>query len=260
MPKIFAIGGGGNGRYYSKDVKSPYEIKNMDEEIIALSEKKNPVCLFLAQAQPLDMQELNYKVFKENYEKLGVDTLFLSNTDLDNSELVKECFSKADIIFETGGNTVEMIEIWKKYGVDKLLKEAFDNNKVLSGVSAGANCWFENCSTDSNRIAANDFTLPLTMCDCLNFLGGFFVPHADSEGREESSIEFIKKLDTVGILISNYAALEIKDDKYRVFRTLGKKEGFEPYGLKIYFKDGILHKEYLSNDLEYRDLKELLSK
>ena len=260
MAKIFAIGGGGNGRYYSKTEKSKYEIKNMDEEIIRLTGKTHPVLLFLAQAQPLDMQRINYEVIKENYEALGATTLFLDNNDLENFELAKEYFDKADIIFETGGNTVEMIEIWKKNKIDILLKEAFDKGKVLSGVSAGANCWFKHCSTDSNRIAANDFTLPLTMCECLNFLDGFFVPHADSEGREETSIEFVKELDTVGILISNYAALEIVDDKYRVFRTLGAKEGFEPYGLKIYFKDGILHKEYLKNDLEFRDLKDLLSK
>ena len=70
MKKIVAIGGGGNGRPYYDNIPSPYEIKKIDEEIVRLSGKNNPHVLFLAQAQPLDKQYLNFKVIEKNYGDL----------------------------------------------------------------------------------------------------------------------------------------------------------------------------------------------
>ena len=49
--KIIAIGGGENGRINSKGEKLPYELAEIDKEIIRVSGKENPRVLFLAHAQ-----------------------------------------------------------------------------------------------------------------------------------------------------------------------------------------------------------------
>ena len=80
-----------------------------------------------------------------------------------------------DMIYVGGGNTAAMLAIWRQHGVDQILHEAWDRGIVLCGASAGANCWFEACSTDS----FGPSLAPLN--DGLGFLAGSFCPHYDGE-------------------------------------------------------------------------------
>jgi dipeptidase E len=79
-----------------------------------------------------------------------------------------------DLIFVGGGNTANMLAIWRVHGVDELLREALDRGVVLSGSSAGGICWFAEGITDS-------FGPQLDTMDCLGFLPGSFCPHYDDE-------------------------------------------------------------------------------
>jgi dipeptidase E len=79
-----------------------------------------------------------------------------------------------DLIFVDGGNTANMLAIWRLHGVDELLREALEAGIVLTGSSAGGICWFEHGVTDS-------FGPQLGPMDCLGFLGGSFCPHWDDE-------------------------------------------------------------------------------
>jgi dipeptidase E len=79
-----------------------------------------------------------------------------------------------DLIFVGGGNTANMLAIWRLHGVDELIREAFDGGTVLSGSSAGGICWFERAVTDS-------FGPQLGPMECLGFLPGSFCPHWDDE-------------------------------------------------------------------------------
>ena len=54
-----------------------------------------------------------------------------------------------DIFYVGGGNTRNLLVLWKEWGVDLLLKEAWDNGAILAGLSAGSICWFEQGLTDS---------------------------------------------------------------------------------------------------------------
>jgi dipeptidase E len=80
----------------------------------------------------------------------------------------------SDVVFVEGGNTANMLAIWRVHGVDELLREALDRGVILSGSSAGGICWFESGVTDS-------FGPQLGAMDCLGFLGGSFCPHWDDE-------------------------------------------------------------------------------
>ena len=82
-----------------------------------------------------------------------------------------------DLIFVGGGNTANLLAIWRVHGVDAILKEAWMSGVVLAGGSAGANCWFEASTTDS-------FGPLAPLADGLGLLPGSFCPHyADEPGR-----------------------------------------------------------------------------
>ncbi|MFN2467740.1 MAG: Type 1 glutamine amidotransferase-like domain-containing protein [Gaiellaceae bacterium] len=80
-----------------------------------------------------------------------------------------------DLVVVGGGNTANMLAIWRMHGFDDVLREAWAAGVVLSGWSAGMVCWFEACVTDS-------FGPSLTgMRDGLGLLGGSACPHYDGE-------------------------------------------------------------------------------
>jgi len=81
-----------------------------------------------------------------------------------------------DVVLAGGGNTVNMLAVWRAHGLDEILREAWDAGVVLAGGSAGANCWFEASTTDSFLLGRAD---PLT--DGLGIVPGSFCPHFDSE-------------------------------------------------------------------------------
>jgi dipeptidase E len=79
-----------------------------------------------------------------------------------------------DAIYVGGGNTANMLAVWRVHGLDALLREAWEQGIVLAGVSAGAICWFDAGVTDS-------FRRELDGLACLGFLRGSNCPHYDSE-------------------------------------------------------------------------------
>lgn len=106
-----------------------------------------------------------------------------------------------DAIIVGGGNTANLLAIWRLHGVDAILREAWEAGVVLAGASAGANCWFEACTTDSFGPLA-----PLT--DGLGLLGGSFCPHYDSEpGRRPLYHELIADGFPSGIACDDLAAV-----------------------------------------------------
>jgi len=84
---------------------------------------------------------------------------------------------EADAIVVSGGNTANMLAVWRVHGVDEALRTAWERGTVLTGWSAGAICWFDSGVTDS-------FSAELDPIDgCLGFLGGSMCPHYDGEDR-----------------------------------------------------------------------------
>ena len=88
-----------------------------------------------------------------------------------------------DVIYVAGGNTANMLAIWRLHGFDRILRDAWEAGVLLAGWSAGMLCWFEACITDS-------FGPDLRpMEDGLGFLPGSACPHFDSEERRRSVYE-----------------------------------------------------------------------
>jgi len=57
--------------------------------------------------------------------------------------------AKQDVVLVGGGNTRSMLGLWREWGLDAMLREAWQSGVVLAGFSAGAICWFEFGVTDS---------------------------------------------------------------------------------------------------------------
>ena len=53
-----------------------------------------------------------------------------------------------DAIYIGGGHTERMLRRWRETGIDNLLLEAARRGVLLSGVSAGAVCWFDSALWD----------------------------------------------------------------------------------------------------------------
>jgi len=94
-------------------------------------------------------------------------------TDADLTDLVLE----QDAVYATGGNTANLLALWRLHGLDRALRVAWDAGVVMAGMSAGAICWFESCTTDSFGPAVR----PLH--GGLGILDGSFIPHYHGEGQ-----------------------------------------------------------------------------
>lgn len=110
---------------------------------------------------------------------------------------IREFLLSQDVVYTGGGNTANMLAIWRTHGVDTALRDAWQAGTILAGPSAGAICWFEGGVTDSfgpNLGALNDG---------LGFLEGSFCPHYDSESaRRPRYTEYV----STGDLPDGYAA------------------------------------------------------
>ena len=90
-----------------------------------------------------------------------------------------------DIFYVGGGNTRNLLVLWKEWGLDEHLYEAWCNGAIMAGLSAGSICWFKQGLTDS----VTGKLLPL---ECLGFVEGSNCPHFDTEkGRRPSYHEAI---------------------------------------------------------------------
>ncbi len=164
--RIVAFGGGGFSRFgrYSK----------LDDYVLALTQKDNPRVLYLGTAGG-DADShivLFYEAFSGRARPMHLK-LFGAPSRVEWRPLIRD----QDVIYVGGGNTANMLAIWRVHGMDQALREAWDDGVVLCGVSAGMNCWFESSITDS-------FGLELAaLRDGLGFLPGSVCPHYDGEEK-----------------------------------------------------------------------------
>jgi peptidase E len=80
-----------------------------------------------------------------------------------------------DVIVVGGGNTANMLAVWRVHGFDRILREAWESGVVLAGWSAGMICWFDAGVTDSFGPQLEGLR------DGLGFLAGSACPHYDGE-------------------------------------------------------------------------------
>ncbi|MBD8498775.1 Type 1 glutamine amidotransferase-like domain-containing protein [Paenibacillus arenosi] len=171
MKQIIAMGGGG----FSMEPENPL----LDTYVLQQAQSKQPKICFIgtASGDADGYMQRFYKAFNR-YDCIP-SHLSLFNApagDLEDYVLDK------DIIYVGGGNTRNLLVLWKEWELDLYLKRAWENGTVLSGLSAGSLCWFEEGVTDS---------IPgqLTKLNGLGWLRGSNCPHYDGEADRRPSYQ-----------------------------------------------------------------------
>lgn len=209
---IIAIGGG-----EIVGEKKEEQTISIDREIIKKSGKRTPRLLFIPTASG------DSKIYCRNaYDhfglKLGCDVRYLMLYDKPDRDEITGKIREADIIYVGGGNTYRMMKLWRRTGVDKLLKEAGERGTVLSGISAGAICWFKYGLSDSwkfNNPQADSIRVRGTgMIDML------LCPHYSTEqDRKFTLMKMMKRTDVPGLALDDCCAVEIEDGRYRILSS-----------------------------------------
>lgn len=138
--------------------------------VIELTGKKKPKICFVPTAAADDKRVMGY--IDRLCEGLPLEPsmliTFLSSSP--EQKTFKEQILESDAIIVGGGNTLNMMAIWKAQGIDTLLREAYEKGIVLAGGSAGSLCWFKGGYTDSRP-------KHLSLMECLGFLDYSHSPH-----------------------------------------------------------------------------------
>lgn len=122
-----------------------------------------------------------------------------SESDLDR------LFDWADLIYVGGGDTNHMMKIWKKLGIHTRLAEIYEKDlAVLTGISAGAVCWFEFGHSDSESLLQGDEQFAWVE-DLLGVYRGGFCPHYNDRGRESFDIMLEERASKLKKHLCGYA-------------------------------------------------------
>ncbi|MBS4192767.1 peptidase E [Bacillus sp. FJAT-49705] len=218
MRQIIAMGGGG----FSMEPENLL----LDQYILAQVKKELPKVCFIPTASG---DAAGYiERFYEAYKTLKCEPSHLSLFE-PNFEDLEQYVLEKDVIYVGGGNTRNLLLLWKEWGLDKALRKAYENGTILAGLSAGSNCWFEEGHTDP-------INAPLYKLDCLGFLKGSHSPHYDGEEKRRPSYH---QLILEGKMQEGYAA----DDGaafHFVDETLIKTVSSRPNAKAYFVKSGDL--------------------
>jgi peptidase E len=161
-PHIFALGG---------PADTPEDTVKLFEHAAGLTGKKRPHICFVPTAVG-DASEAIVRFYEmwEGCGELG-HVKFFPWPPPGLQDLVLS----QDLMVVSGGNTANMLAIWRLHGFDRVLREAWEQGIVLTGGSAGMICWYEACITDSFGPQLEGLR------DGLGFLRGSACPHYDGE-------------------------------------------------------------------------------
>jgi dipeptidase E len=194
--QIIAMGGGG----FSMEPGNPL----LDQYVLDQAGRKRPRVCFLPHAtDSADRYALN---FFNAFGKLNAQPAYLSLFTPPTADLEGFLLDQ-DVIYVGGGNTKSMLALWREWGLDVILRKAYQQGTVLAGISAGANCWFQESSTDS-------IPGPYTVLPGLGLLKGSFCPHYDGESERRPSLHRMMKENKIlpGYAADNSAAVHMVNE------------------------------------------------
>ena len=175
-----------------------------------LTKKENPRICYLPTASG-DHPD-NIKYWENICNALQLDTVILKVwvSSSEKNQSFEEILLNSDAIVVGGGNTLNMLGIWKAQGIDIILEKALKKGIILSGGSAGSICWFQNGISDSRPDH-------LSIVNGLGFLPYSNCPHYSQEARKNLYYQMINEGkmnagyatdDLAGILFKNRKAVK----------------------------------------------------
>lgn len=233
MGKIVAIGGG--------ELKWK-ETMNIDRFIVSFAGKPSPKALFIptASGEPQAYMDSFHATYQDDL-KCDTDVLrLLENADDEAS--IKAKILGADIIYVGGGNTKHMMAVWREKQVDKLLHAAYEKGTVLSGLSAGAICWFEFGDSDSDVNPVKGLGLIPAIC----------CPHYNDIKRRPFDLR-MQKQTLAGIALEDFSAFVMQDSDYKVISCRSHSNAY-----LLQNQSGVVHKTTINQE-DFLPLSNLLS-
>jgi dipeptidase E len=205
--QIVVMGGGG----FSMEPRNP----RMDRYILSLTEKRSPRVCFVGTAS--GDSDIYIRRFYAAFDKhpCRPSHLSLFKRDLRNPT---EFLLQQDVIYVGGGNTANLLAIWRLHGIDNAIRHAWNKGTILCGVSAGMICWFQSGVTDSFG--------PLSeLDDGLAFLPGSACPHFDGELQRRPTYHRLIRRKTLppGVAADDGAAIHYVDKA--IYRCVASRPG-----------------------------------
>ncbi len=224
---IIAIGGGGYQR-------EPAYAK-IEDYLLRLTGKASPKVCFIPTASGDDMKSILqfYTYFaggRSQPSHLPLHTV--PRTD------IREHILQQDLLYVGGGNTANMLAVWRIHGMDQYLREAYEAGIPLAGWSAGMICWFQCSVTDS-------FGPLAALRDGLGFLPFSACPHYDGEAQRRPTYHrLIEAGFPQGYAADDLAALHFQDGQLHTCITA------KPLGrcYRVQLKEGHVVEECLSTE------------
>jgi dipeptidase E len=223
VKQIIALGGGG----FSMEPDKPL----LDRYILNQSDKQNPKICFIPTASGDSDQYISkfYTFFEKEKCQPSHLSLFKPPTrDLEGFLLEK------DIIYVGGGNTKNLLVLWKEWGLESILRKAWGQGILLAGISAGSICWFDMGVTDSY----GDELEPL---ECLGLLKGSNCPHYDGEADRRPVYHRLIESGKIqsGIAADDGAAVHYIDGD--IHKIVSSRPNAKAY--KVYFENKVIEEE-----------------
>jgi dipeptidase E len=207
---IFAIGGGDLGEY---------ETLSIDKKIVEAADRQRfrkrgrVKALFIPTASEDDPE------YGEAFEKVYGRTLWC-DTDImylygnaQTKAAIRRQVDWCDMVYVGGGSTPAMMKMWTRYGVDKCLRRAWKQGKVMSGLSAGAVCWFKYGMSDA-------YVGRWTTVSCLGFIDYACNVHYSSEkGRKKAFDQLVMKKKITGIALEDDVCIKITNRNFEILKS-----------------------------------------
>jgi dipeptidase E len=188
------------------------------DAILALAPRQPPRVLYVGTARAED-PEATLRMYDRLRGKAELSHLEFFPWPPEN---LRELALGQDVIVVGGGNTANMLAIWRVHAFDRILREAWEQGVILSGGSAGMICWFEAGVTDSFGPQLEG------MRDGLGFLPGSACPHYDGEElRRSRYAELVRGGFPGGIAIDDDVA--VRFDGTQIAEVVTSREGARAY-------------------------------
>jgi dipeptidase E len=193
---IVAMGGGG----FSMEPDNPL----LDDFVLSLSRRQPARVCFIptASADSASYIVSFYRAFSGRCIPTDLtlfDSPLLARRPAHSSQLA-EFVAQQDVIYVGGGNTANLLAVWRAHQLDRALRDAWAAGSVLSGVSAGMLCWFGGGITDSYGGLE-------PLADGLGLIDALGCPHYGSDERRAAFHALIAERGRRGYAAADGAAL-----------------------------------------------------
>lgn len=195
----------------------PYKTNKIERYIASIPKTLKPKILYCPYAAINNMTK-SINGFHRLME--GIDAEIIDLT-LDNMKDFDSLLAWCDILYIGGGHCDDLVELFIKNGLDKILLKYLDTNKIFAGSSAGAMLFSSYSMGDKYMYTDNFHNYNYKMVKCLNILDIILCPHYQNEDLIVFNDE-IKSYSADAFGLEEDTCLFIDGDSFYV----KKEEGF----------------------------------